>query len=108
MGGAYKVKMAKYKKTASYRAFAEQKKAKKAMKKPKDKNAPKRPMSSYFVFLKEVRPSVVEDNEDLSIGEIRKTIGKMWGNLDDAKKAKYQAKANKLKSAYEKKLAAYK
>merc|ERR1712098_829301 len=102
----YKKKMDAYKKTANYKNFMEAKKMKKVMKKPKDKNAPKRPASSYFVYLKAIRPSVVESKPNAGIAEIGKTIGKMWGKLSESEKAKYQAKASKLKSAYEKKLAA--
>ena len=40
----------KYRKTGAYKAFLQLKKAKKFGKKPKDKNAPKRPSTSFFIF----------------------------------------------------------
>merc|ERR1712098_511993 len=105
----YRKKMAVYKKTASYKEFQQKKKMKKLRsKKPKDTNAPKRPSSGYFLFLKEVRPAVVKQNPEGGIAVIGKAIGKMWRELDDAKKAKYVKKAAIACEKWQKKVAAYK
>merc|ERR1712072_1193106 len=105
----YRKKMAAYKKTASYKEFQQKKKMKKLRsKKPKDTNAPKRPSSAYFLFLKEVRPAVVKQNPEGGIAVIGKAIGKMWGELDEAKKAKYVKKAEIAREKWQKKVAAYK
>merc|ERR1711964_580351 len=105
----YRKRMAAYKKTDSYKAFQQKKKMKKLRsKKPKDKNAPKRPSSSYFLFANEVRPTVMKQNPDGGIAVIGSTIGKMWAKLDDAKKATYMKKAEVARGKWQKKVAAYK
>ena len=79
-----------------------------APRKPKDKNAPKRPTSAYFLFVKDARPGVVKKNPKASITDIAKLLGKEYKKLSKAQLAKYQKEADKLKTAYSKKLAAYK
>merc|ERR1712098_450958 len=99
----------KYKKTAAYKNFQQAKKAKKWKKAPKDANAPKRNSSAYFLYANEVRDTVKRSlGSDAGITEIAKQIGENWRNLDEAKKSKYTKKADKLKAAYQKKLAKYK
>merc|ERR1712203_282789 len=51
----------------------------KKQRKKKDPNAPKRPMSAYFLFMNATRPTVRKENPDASIGEVAKILGKMWG-----------------------------
>merc|ERR1711964_953948 len=110
-----------YKQTASYQEFQAQKKAlkeakkvgpvvasKKVGKKPKDVNAPKRPSSSYFLYVKEIRPQVAEENPGAGLGQIGKIMGQMWHNLVDEVKAAYTEKAEVLKQKYQEESAAYK
>merc|ERR1739848_528708 len=99
--------MSAYKKTYSYKAFQQAKKAKKFGKKPKDKNAPKRASTAFFIFANEIRDQVKAENPDASIGEIGKILGEQWGSLSDSEKATYQAKSEKAKAAYQKTLAKY-
>merc|ERR1711998_238014 len=103
----YKVAMAKYKKTNSYKEFQAKKKAQKLGKKPKDKNAPKRPMSAYFIFSNEVRERVQEELDSRDFGQVAKAIKGLWDNLSENERAKYQSKAAKAKAAYEKVRAKY-
>merc|ERR1712196_330326 len=103
----WKSAMAKYKETDSYKAFQAKKKAQKLGKKPKDKNAPKRPMSAYFIFSNEVREEIQEELGTTDFGAIAKKVKEMWDALTDAEKGKYQAKADKAKAAYQKTLAKY-
>merc|ERR1712159_349514 len=101
--------MGAYKQTASYKEFQQKKKMKKLRsKKPKDTNAPKRPSSAYFLFLKDVRPAVVKQNPEGGIAVIGKAIGKMWAELEEAKKAQYVKKAEAAREKWQKKVAAYK
>merc|ERR1711964_636595 len=101
--------MAAYKKTDSYKAFQQKKKMKKLRaKKPKDKNAPKRPASAYFLFANEVRPTVMKQNPDDGIAVWGKAIGAMWAKLDESKKASYVKKATVAREKWQKKVAAYK
>jgi len=99
--------MSAYKKTDSYKAFQQAKKAKKFGKKPKDKNAPKRASTAFFIFANEIRDEVRSENPDASIGEVGKILGEQWGSLSDSEKATYQAKSEKARAAYQKKLAKY-
>jgi len=100
-------KVEKYRKTGAYKAFLELKKAKKFGKKPKDKNAPKRPSTSFFIFANEVRAEVREENPNASIGEVGKILGQEWHALDDDRKQAYQAQHEKAKAKYQKILAKY-
>merc|ERR1712002_448318 len=80
--------------------------AKKARKK-KDPNAPKRPMSAYFLFMNATRPTVRKENPDASIGEVAKILGKMWGEIEPADKAKFDKDAAAAKKKWEAERAAY-
>merc|ERR1712087_667543 len=70
-------------------------------------NAPKRPLSGYFLWTGENRASYVKKNPDSSIGEIGKAMGKAWGNLSDAAKKPYNDAAEKAKVAYQKRREKY-
>merc|ERR1711939_613344 len=94
----HKKLMTAYKKTPAYKEFQQKKKAKKFGKKPKDKNAPKRPSTAFFIFANEIRDSVRSDNPDASIGQIGKILGQQWNALNESQKQKYQAKKDALKA----------
>lgn len=108
---AYAKKMEKYKKSSHYakhqKAVAEFKEKEKKKPFRKDKNAPKRPMSGYMVFVNAVRNDVVAENPDMSVTDVLKEIGVMWGDLGESEKKKYTQKAVGLKAKYEKELRAY-
>ena len=58
-------------------------KPKKQLKKQKDPEAPRRPLSPYMLFVKEERPKVVADmGSTVTIGEVEKEMGRMWGLMD--------------------------
>lgn len=75
--------------------------------KKKDPNAPKRPMSSYFLFMNSARPGVRKENPDASIGEVAKIMGKMWGEIEPEEKAKFDKEAGVAKKKWEAEKAAY-
>ena len=77
-------------------------------KQAKDPNAPKRPLSAYFLFTKDARPKIKEAHSDWKVTEIAKEMGKQWHALDESSKVTYNKKAAKLKSEYEKAKEAYK
>ncbi|KAM9333315.1 high mobility group protein B1a [Pholidichthys leucotaenia] len=79
----------------------------KRKKKMKDPNAPKRPPSAFFVFCSDKRPMLKAENPGLTIGEVAKKLGEMWSNISPEEKQPYEEKACKLKSKYEKDVAAY-
>merc|ERR1711890_18471 len=68
----------------------------KKQRKKKDPNAPKRPMSAYFLFMNATRPTVRKENPDASIGEI-----------EPEDKAKYDKDAAAAKKKWEAEKAAY-
>merc|ERR1712002_745749 len=80
--------------------------AKKA-KKVKDPNAPKRPMSAYFLFMNATRPKVKKENPDYGIGDIAKVLGQLWGEITPADKAKFEKEAAVAKKKWEAEKAAY-
>lgn len=49
----------------------------------KDPNAPKRPMSAYFLWLNEHRAQIKEENPGIGITDISKKAGEMWGKVTD-------------------------
>jgi hypothetical protein len=68
----YKTEMAKYTPPAGSKS-AKTPAVKKAVKKKKDPNAPKRNMSSFMFFSNELRPKLKEEQPDLSFGDLVST-----------------------------------
>jgi len=64
-------------------------------------------MSAYFLFMNATRPTVRKENPDASIGEVAKILGKMWGEIEPADKAKYDKDAAAAKKKWEAEKAAY-
>jgi len=76
--------------------------------KPVCEHAPKRPLSGYFLFAGDVRSKIMAANEDWGVAETAAEIGKQWSAMAAGKKAPYLEKADKAKTAYQKKLEKYK
>ncbi|KAJ2080115.1 Non-histone chromosomal protein 6 [Coemansia sp. RSA 988] len=74
---------------------------KKRVKKTKDVNAPKRPLSAYMYFSQEKRPEVKKTNPDATFGSIGKILGQMWTDLGESDKKPYLGLAQKDKVRYE-------
>jgi len=80
----------------------------KKRKQAKDPNAPKRPLTAFFLYAADHRAKVREElGEGCTVGDISKKIGKQWAEIDDDEKQKYQDQAAKNKAQYEKDLEAY-
>lgn len=77
------------------------------MKKFKDPKRPKRPKTSYLYFCDEKRPLVKSQHPEFKVGEIMKELGKMWKELSDSDKAKYNELYQKDKARYEEELEEY-
>jgi len=75
---------------------------------PKDKNAPKKPLSSYLIFSNEHRPILQSANKDKKITEIAKLIAVEWKQCSAEDKKKYEDKAKDLKEEYTLKFEEYK
>merc|ERR1739845_164716 len=76
-------------------------------KKVKDSNAPKRAMSSFMFFSKEVRSIIREENPDATFGDIGKLVGKAFKNLRAEEKEKFEIMANKDRERYKEEKATY-
>jgi len=76
--------------------------------KKKDPNAPKRPLSAFFLFCHDERPAVKAIYPTYSVGEVAKELGDRWNKVTPDVKAKYEAKAQVDKGRYEKDMANYK
>ena len=74
----------------------------------KDPNAPKRPLSAFFLFSQDERPDIKKKSPTLSVGDISKEIGARWKKVSDDVKKRYEQKANVEKQKYEVRLAEYK
>ena len=78
-------------------------------KKPiKDPNAPKKPLSAYFLFSQEERLKVKAEFPDYSITEVAKELGRRWATIDPAIKQSYEQRYTESRRQYEQALAAYK
>ncbi|EFC49119.1 hypothetical protein NAEGRDRAFT_82958 [Naegleria gruberi] len=79
----------------------EKKKRKRGSKKAKkDKDAPKRPLTSYMIFSQEMRKKLLEEDSTLKVTEVAKKVGALWKKMSDEQKKPYIAQAEKLKAAY--------
>ena len=71
-------------------------------KKAKLKYGPKKPQTSYFMFIGSERAKVKEENPEASVTDIMKLLGARWGALGDGKlKYEEQAAADKVRYADE-------
>ncbi|RNA19426.1 high mobility group DSP1 [Brachionus plicatilis] len=77
-------------------------------KKKKDPNAPKRPLSAFFLFCADERAAVKAVHPTYSVGEVAKDLGEKWNKVSPDVKSKYEAKAAQDKTRYEKELENYK
>lgn len=72
--------------------------------KEKDPNAPKRPQSSYFLFMNDRRPALQKEKPDLKFGDMTKALTDEWKGLSDKDRKKYEDMATKDKERYEKEM----
>lgn len=68
---------------------------------------PKKPLTPYFRFLKQVRSQVVEKNPKATIPEVIRMVAKQWETVDEATKSKFEEEFKKEKITYIEKRAQY-
>ena len=93
-------------------------KKQKKKKKPKDPNAPKRALTSFFLFSKEHREGLKKipefqktskaGKQISDVAKIQKEMGRRWKTLTDDDKKPYEKEHSRLKAIYMKNMAAYK
>jgi high mobility group protein B1 len=76
--------------------------------KKKDPNAPKRPLSAFFLYCSDERPAVKALYPNYSVGEAAKELGERWNKVSPEVKSKYEAKAAGDKIRYDRESANYK
>eukprot|EP00744_Colponema_vietnamica_P000996 GILI01001710.1.p1 GENE.GILI01001710.1~~GILI01001710.1.p1 ORF type:complete len:268 (+),score=92.14 GILI01001710.1:138-941(+) len=69
--------------------------------------APKRPLSAYMIFGKEMRPRIIEEHPDFSVTDVMKEIGRRWAELNQEEKCPFEEKASEDKQRYEAELSSY-
>ncbi|KAL6120465.1 hypothetical protein NUSPORA_02805 [Nucleospora cyclopteri] len=72
----------------------------------KDKNAPKKPLSTYMFFANETRQRS-EDIKGMMVTEQAKVIGARWKELGKEDKEPYEKMAKEDKERYEKQMEEY-
>ncbi|KAJ5674193.1 non-histone chromosomal protein 6 [Penicillium macrosclerotiorum] len=80
---------------------------KKATRRKKDPNAPKRGLSAYMFFANDTRDKVREENPGISFGQVGKMLGDKWKALSDTERKPFEEKAVADKKRYEEEKAAY-
>jgi len=78
-----------------------------SVKKARDPQAPRRPLTSYLVFTKEQRAEVVAGMPHLGPKEVLRELGRRWVELTEAERKPYCDKASQLKEEYEKAVQSY-
>lgn len=79
----------------------------KPQKKKKDPNAPKQPLSAYFIFSSEERLKVKAEHNSYSICEVAKELGRRWADMAPEVKQRYQQMAEEGRQKYDQEMAAY-
>ena len=74
----------------------------------KDPNAPKKPLSAYFLFSQDERLKVKAEYPDYSITEVAKELGRRWASIDPALKSQYEQRYQESRKQYEHAMTAYK
>ena len=69
-------------------------------KKKKNKDAPKNPLSAYFIFTSHIRPSVVLERPDLNLPGITKEVAQRWRNLSPEERVPFEEKSKQDKQRY--------
>lgn len=66
----------------------------------KDPNAPKKPQSSYFLWMNDNRARIKEENPSAGLTDIARLSGAQWKEISDSEKAKYEEKNKQDKERY--------
>lgn len=70
----------------------------------KDPNAPKKPLTSFMLFSKEVRTRIQKENPSMTFGELGKKIGELFRGLSSSEKQKYEDMFKEEKERYKKQM----
>jgi hypothetical protein len=73
-----------------------------------DTSKPKRPLSAYFYYAKEMRPKIKSQYPTLGGNDVTKQIGFLWSQLDINERQPYIVHEARAKSAYDEALSQWK
>jgi len=74
-----------------------------------DPNAPKRPLSGYFMWMASgVRDKLLSENRGKKVTEVLKSCGDRWKKMPEKEKKIWQDKSQREKKVWNKKMKAYK
>jgi hypothetical protein len=59
----------------------------------KNKNAPKGPLSAYFIFTSHIRPAVVAEHPSLNLPGVTKEIAQRWRSLSAEDRIPFEEKS---------------
>ncbi|CCK69677.1 DNA-binding protein ABF2 KNAG_0C05790 [Huiozyma naganishii CBS 8797] len=71
------------------------------------KQAPKRPMTAYLLYCKEIRPGMKKENPDLKTTELTKLFGEKWSELSEQARKPFVEQYEKDFAEYQKEKAAF-
>ena len=80
---------------------------KKKEKKTRDPDEPKKPLSSFMIFLAEQKDEVKREQPSLGPKDVSREVGRRWGLLEREEKEVYQKRYSDLLVAYKVDIAAY-
>lgn len=56
---------------------------------------PKKCLSAYMIFVREIRPVIVEENPNMPVLDVMKEVGKRWKHLRDKSYYEHKARADR-------------
>lgn len=80
----------------------------KSHKRRRDPNAPKQPLTAFFIYSTEERPKVKEDHPTMSVTDVAKELGRRWSELQPEVKQSFHARADERRQKFDLEMAAYK
>lgn len=82
--------------------------SKKARAEKKDPNKPKTPRTAFFLFSAEMRDLVKQQNPAFKVTDVARELGRLWREIDEVTKAKFQEASEAERKVYHEKMAVYK
>ncbi|XP_022732770.1 high mobility group B protein 13-like [Durio zibethinus] len=86
----------------------EKRQKKKKQQQNSDPNKPKKPASSFLLFSKETRKTLIQERQGINNSTINALISVKWKELSEEEKNSWNAKAAEAMEAYKKELEEYK
>nr|SVE75647.1 EOG090X02Z1 [Daphnia hispanica] len=93
------------KKSSSSKSAAPKTPKTRKSKSERDENKPKRPLSSYMLWLNDTREQIKTDNPGISVTDLLRKGGELWKKVEN--RTIWEAKAKEAKESYEKAMKEY-